>query len=95
MSDPLVGPKNQNPLRGLLPLLLAMHEQSETVKTDQGWQNIFGANTAKAGQLLPRLHEFEQPSYADEPNATAAPILRSWLHGQAADFTRAPYPQRR
>jgi hypothetical protein len=74
--------------------LLAHHEQSETTQNDAGsWINVYGRKTPQAGLALPQLHDFEQPDYADEPNAVAAAILRSLFEGRKNQFLRS-YPGR-
>lgn len=83
-------------LSSLLPTYLAHHEQSETTQNDAGnWINVYGSKTPKAGQMLPQIHEFEQPWYSDEPNAVAAAILRSLMHGRMSDFIGNNLPGRK
>ena len=75
---------------------LAHHEESETIRDDIGWRNVYGRRIkGKAGQPLPLRYGFEQLGYNDESNAVAAAILRSIWHGMGADFTRMPPPGRR
>ena len=50
-----------------------MHEQSETVERDGRYYNVYGRDVpGKAGQPLPRLHPWEQASYATEQDAVQA-----------------------
>lgn len=53
------------------------HEQSETIERSGRWFNIYGKETPKAGQDLPLMFPWEQPSYATEPEASAAARRRS------------------
>ena len=75
--------------------MYAHHEQSETVKTDAGWQNVYGRRTPHAGRPLPIKHEYEQDAYADVTNALLAAIMRSLFEGMAQQFTGGNLPGRR
>lgn len=76
--------------------LLAHHEQSETTQDPDGmWYNVYGAKTPQAGVPLPIEYEYEDESYINEPNASAAALLRSLMHGQAQQFTGGNLPGRR
>jgi len=66
------------------------HENSVTLQGDfvnQAWKNVprwynaYGPDTEKEGQFLPKLHPFEQDSYATVDNAVRAAEYRSRLHG--------------
>ena len=65
-----------------------MHEQSETVQTPQGWQNIYGVNSgARAGQPLPLLFPWEHAYYPSAALASHAAAQRS----QQVPSESAPY----
>jgi hypothetical protein len=61
-----------------------MHEQSETIKKNGKWQNVYGKNLPKAGQQLPGTKD-----YASVEEAVAAAKARSQSfdagHGHAPE----------
>ena len=70
-----------------------MHEQSETVKTEQGYVNVHGKRTEKAGQPLPKKYDYEKPVYDSLSEAVSAASRRSYDTGvelqQQADYGRS------
>ena len=59
-----------------------MHEQSETVRTPTGWQNVYGRNTPQAGQPLPPRYFFERATYPSVKRAVHAARKRSVAEGR-------------
>ena len=95
-ADPLKNPARISMLEEAKGML-AEHEQSET-KQDAGgkWINVYGrAIQGKAGQPLPRLHDFERDQYDTVDEAVAAAKRRSDLEPEheAEPVLAAPYEE--
>ena len=74
----------------------AEHEQSETIQDDAGrWINVYGRETPKAGQPLPRRYPFERDSYTSSEEAEAAARRRSDLEGRERQGQQEPPPEGR
>ena len=78
-----------------LPMILAHHEQSETLGTDTGYINVYGRNTPNAGKPLTPKHEFESSQYPDLTDAVMSAIMRSLWEGLSQQFTGGNLPGRR